>query len=126
MMNPLMAERICGLHLTKMNPAFVDYWIEIRIDSKKHLIYPENHIRSVKLGDIYQGKGYYQIPMLNSNKGRHSMRLRIELAKGGSGTDLRKAFKSRSVPVGLKFEFAYASGHSDPVDVRTSSIGPVK
>ena len=125
-MNPLVAEKICGFHLTKMNPAFIDYWVDIRIDSKRHLRYPENHIRSVKLGDIYQGKGYYQIPMLNAGKGRNAMRLRIELSKGGSGTDLRKTLKSEKVPVGLRFAFAYTSGHSDPVDVRASSIQPIK
>lgn len=125
-MNPLRDEKICGFHLTRMNPAFVNHWINIRIDPKKNLKYPENQTRSVKLGDIYQGKGYYQLPMLNSIKGRHAMRLRIELAKGGSGTDLRKTFKSKNVPVGIKFEFAYASGHGDPVDVSASSVEPIR
>jgi len=109
-----------------MNPDFVDYWVDIRIDPKKNLKYPENRLRSVKLGDIYQGKGYYQIPMLNSGSGRSTMKLGIELARGGSGTDLRKTLKSGNVPVGIRFEFAYKSGHSDPVDVRASAIKPVK
>jgi len=124
--NPLMAEKICGFHLTKMNPAFVDYWAEIRIDPKKDLMYGENHIRSVKLGDIYRGKGYYQVPMLSPGKGRNTMKLRIELARGGSGTDLRHTLKSSKSPVGVKFEFAYTSGHSDPVDLRASSIRPIR
>ncbi|HJN51697.1 MAG: hypothetical protein QGH75_00760 [Pseudomonadales bacterium] len=125
-MNPLRDEKICGFHFTKMNPAFVNYWIDIRIDPKKSLKYPENQVRSLKLGDMFQGKGYYQIPMLNSDKGRNSIDLRIELAKDGSGHDLRKSFKSNKIPVGIQFEFAHTSGHSDPVDVRTSSIKPLK
>lgn len=124
--NPMAAERICGFHLRKMNPNFVDSWVDIRVDPKRDLAYPENHRRLVKLGDIYQGKGYYQIPMLNAGRGRSTMRVRIELAKGGSGTDLRKTFKSMKIPVGIQFEFAYTSGHSDPVDVRMSSIAPVR
>ena len=123
--NPLMGEEICGFHLTKMNPAFVDYWAEVRIDSKKRLRYPQDHIRLVKLGDFYKGKGYYQIPMLNTKKARNAMKLRIELAAGGSGTDLRRAFKSKKVPIGVKFEFAYTGGHRDPVDVRASSVEPI-
>ncbi len=125
-MNPLRDERICGFHLTKMNPAFVNYWIDIRIDPKKSLKYSEDRIRSLKLGDIYQGKGYYQIPLLNEDKVRNAVKLRMALADDGSGHDLRKSLKSRKTPVGIQFEFAHTSGHSDPVDVRKSSIKPLK
>lgn len=125
-MNPLRDEKICGFHLTKMNPDYVNYWIEISIAPKRNLKYPENPSRSLKLGDIYQGKGYYQIPMLNSSKARYSMRLKIKLAEDGSGYDLRKSFRSQGAAVGIEFEFAYTSGHSDPVDVRTSSIEPIR
>jgi len=124
-MNPLRNERICGFHLTEMNPAFVDYWVTLRIAPKAQLKYPGDQIRTIKLGDIYQGKGYYQIPMLRSAEDRHSMKLRIELAKGGSGEDLRKTHRSGNIPLGMTFEFAYTSGHHDPVDIRTSSIAPV-
>jgi hypothetical protein len=68
----------------------------------------------IRLGDIYEGKGYYRLPMLSTTRKSTNYRLKISLDRTSRlSNDLRSA-----EPVqGLQFSFGYFPGTQVPVDL---------
>ncbi len=110
--NPGTAEQICGYELQKMSTKYLDYPMKVSI--RGHLPNPEDAEKMVILGDLYTGKGYFRLPMMDPMS--VSSRYKVTFAMNKK-SELGRELRSQEAVKGVHFTFAYTPKVSTPVDL---------
>jgi hypothetical protein len=109
--NPGSSEQICGYELGKISTKYLDY--QMRVSLKGQLPNPEDAEKIVVLGDIFAGKGYYRLPMLDPTSVSSKYRITFAINKKSA---LGKRLGNQESVRGVRFSFGYTPKLSVPVD----------
>ncbi len=113
--------RICGFRFKKIDRRFVNYRLKLELKGK--LKYGEEKVRYWKMGDIYDGKGYYQLPAMDETKaGKYTLKIQIDRP-----TPEVKSQMDQDGVSGMRLDFNhYPKDHRDPITYSPSSLEILK
>jgi hypothetical protein len=111
-LNPSISEKICGFQFAKMDRKYVAYRLHAQMAGKVR--YPTDHEIYWKVGDLYTGKGYYQIPRAQETDSGSNSNFELTLELDPKSVVTREVRKSEPVK-GMKIPFTYYSGSTDPI-----------
>ncbi|OFZ18685.1 MAG: hypothetical protein A2X94_14350 [Bdellovibrionales bacterium GWB1_55_8] len=125
-LNPQNSEPICGFRFSKLDRKLMDH--RLRFTVKKKLFgngsfRNESDLEKVwPLSAVYKGKGYYQLPMFD-NQEAGSFVLTIEL---DGSNKVAKKLKKAALVKGVKFEFGYFPGSTNPIQFAPEFVKRIK
>ena len=115
--NPGSEEQICGFRFTKAAPDFIKQRLNFKVKGK--LLDDRDKLKPWMVGDVFKGKGYYQMPRAADAHKPSKFKLEIEL---DPFTDSTRAVRSEENIRGMQLEYEYLPSRHEPLELRRSSI----
>ncbi len=114
--NPYYIEPICGFRFVSLDRRFINYRMKFELDGP--LLDADKRVTYWKLGEVYTGKGYYQLPLFNHNDPAQEYTLTIQIDDQGPSLLDRKKHET----VGIQFKFTHYKDREDPIYYSPRSI----
>jgi len=116
LINPQNREPICGFHFNQMDQAFMNYRMKFELEGPiSNMSMPLTYW---KLGEVFNTKGYYQLPLLQHSNPAQDYTLSIQIDDKGPSNEDRK----REDTIGMRFTFTHYKDSSDPIYFSTKNI----
>ncbi len=107
--NPDNQEPICGFRFNQMDQKFINYRMKFELEGP--ISGMSAPIAYWKLGEVWNSKGYYQLPLFEHDEPAQEYTLTIQIDDKGPSDNDRK----QQDLVGMKFTFTHYKNSSDPI-----------